>query len=403
MKSCVFLLLSFLCAGDLCAQWKKVNLPTAQDLYDIQSVGNIVYAVGNNSAIIRSADTGKGWQNLVLTIPSNLRALYFFDSLRGYVIGENARIQKTVNGGKSWTQKYIKTAAYGYDMEFQGRFGVAVGKDMMAISSSDTGNTWTVDTTFSKFKKLNSVCIMPDGNCWAVGDSGYILSKKINARKWKISKYPTGVDLNHISVIGNSTLVITGGTPDTVIVGKYYNILLISTDTGKTWQQNSIGEMKIINSAFFHNADTGFLAGSNGLISKCSSGVSNRGLQLTGSASTFNKIWFADGIGMVVGDGGALYRTSNDGGKVLAARKEELQNQLCTVYPNPGNGEFTITSEHKGYELRVFDMQGRVVHTAGDCDQIYSFTLSSSGVYTLWLQLPGYISVCKKIVVYRLN
>ncbi len=398
MKSCFVFLLTLVFFVNAHAQWKKVYIPTVKDLYDIQVVGNVAFAAGNSSALLRSDDTGKSWQNLTLTIPQNIRAVCFIDTLKGFIIGENARIQKTYNGGKTWTQKYIKTAAYGYDMSFLDKYGVAIGKDMLAISSTDTGNTWTVDTTLSKFKKLNSVCIAPDGKCWAVGDSGYILSKMVTGKKWKISKYPTKVDLNHVSFTDDGTLIIAGGMPDSAVVGKYYNILLISTDTGKTWQQNTIGEMKTINSAYFKNKDTGFLAGSNGLISKCSGGVSNRGLQLTGTASTLNKIWFSDGIGMVAGDGGALYRTDNEGGKVLAVQHPETGAPGFTVYPNPGNGEFNVFSDNQ-YDINIIDMQGKVVYSAQNCQYAHPVSLPVSGIYNVLVQFAGRPPVNTKLIV----
>ncbi len=251
MKNIQVICLLILLPSVSSAQWTKTTLSGNKDLYDVHILGSRAYIAGHNSALYRSDDSGKSWQSLVLTIPNNLRAVYFTSADTGFVIGENARIQKTVNGGNSWTQKYVRTAAYAYDIQFSGVNGIAVGKDMLAVSSNDKGENWTVDTTITIGKKLNSVCITPGGFCWAVGDSGFILNKHISRHKWDNLKYPTKVDLNNIRNIGDSVIIICGGMPDTTQVGKYLNIFLISTDSGKTWTQTTIPEMKIINTSWF--------------------------------------------------------------------------------------------------------------------------------------------------------
>lgn len=383
------------------AQWKKIFPPTSKDLYDVQIIDNKVFAVGNGSALLKSTDTGKSWKNLVLTVPANLRALWFLDSNLGFVIGENARIQKTTDGGKNWTQKYVRTASYGYDIAFQNNRGIAVGTDMLAISTVDYGENWTVDTTFSKSRKLNSVTIMPDGNCWAVGDTGYILNKNINSKKWKVIKYPTTVDLNHVSHIGNNILIITGGMPDTAIVGKFYNILLISTDTGKTWQENAISEMKIINDAYFRNEDTGFLVGSNGLISKCRNGVTGSGLQLTGSSSSLNQITFSNGIGIVVGDGGAILRTTNDGGFLLSTRSVKNNNSSVSLVPNPCIDQFSLQTDGGFSEVRVMDNEGRLIYTDTQYESGKTIKIEYPGLYTVTVNDGNGVYSVKKLVVMR--
>ena len=185
MKLYIFILTAISLPASLPAQWKKISNPSSnKDLYDVQIIGKTAYTVGQNSALLKSVDTGKSWSNISLSIPQNMRAVFFINKDTGFIVGENARIQKTMNGGSTWSQKYVRTAAYGYDIHFRGQYGIAVGKDMLAVSSNNMGETWAVDTTFISNKRLNSACILPNGQCWAVGDSGYILNKHISRRLW---------------------------------------------------------------------------------------------------------------------------------------------------------------------------------------------------------------------------
>lgn len=341
----------------LSAQWKKTTLSGNKDLYDVQIMGATAFVAGFNSALYKSTDSGKTWNSLTLSIPGNLRALYFSTADTGFVCGENARIQKTVNGGISWTQKYVRTAAYAYDIAFSGRNGLAVGKDMLAVSSRDHGETWSVDSTLKSAKKLNSVCILPGGLCWAVGDSGYMLKKHLTDQRWVLVKYPTKTDLNHIRNIGDSVLVVCGGMPDSSQAGKYRNILLISRNGGRTWEETMIPEMKTINCSWFSSPDSGFLAGSNGLICKIYDPSAQRGLQFPGTASSLNAIAFQNGIGLAIGDGGVVFRTRNNGGFGLSTAHRPAAD--LRLFPNPGQGSLHIQSTHKIKSLALSDLTGR--------------------------------------------
>ena len=295
---------------------------------------------------------------------------------------------KTKDGGKLWTQTYVKTAAYANAIYFQGQHGAAVGKDFLAVSSSDSGKSWNVDTTASKFIKLQGVTIMPNGNCWAVGDSGYLLNKKVGAKKWQISRLATNVNLTGITYIGNHTLIVVGGMPDTVNLGKFYNLMARSTDSGKTWQINNISEMRLINGLSFSHPDSGYLVGSSGLISKCNNGFSNRGLQLTGIASAFNGISINNKFGVIVGDGGTIVRTNNAGGSpLLNVSKPVLNTDVYTVYPNPSNGHFFIISQGLAFGFEIFNMQGQLVLRSDEQKSVHELELPSAGLYTIRLKL----------------
>jgi photosystem II stability/assembly factor-like uncharacterized protein len=402
MKRVLFFIGILSCVLNANAQWKKVVSPSTQDLYGVTLLKNMAYAVGNNSTLLKSKDTGKTWTKLALPTLYNLRALYFFDSLHGIITGENARMLKTKDGGKLWTQTYVKTAAYANAIYFQGQHGAAVGKDFLAVSSSDSGKTWNVDTTASKFIKLQGVTIMPNGNCWAVGDSGYLLNKKVGAKKWQINRLATNVNLTGITYIGNHTLIVVGGMPDTVNLGKFYNLMARSTDSGKTWQINNISEMRLINGLSFSHPDSGYLIGSSGLISKCNNGFSNRGLQLTGIASAFNGISINNKYGVIVGDGGTIVRTNNAGGSpLLNVLKPALNTAVYTVYPNPSNGHFFISSQALAIGFEIFNMQGQLVLRSDALKSVHELELPNAGLYTIRLKLADGASQLHTISVVK--
>lgn len=393
MKLYIFILTAISLPASLPAQWKKISNPSSnKDLYDVQIIGKTAYTVGQNSALLKSVDTGKSWSNISLSIPQNMRAVFFINKDTGFIVGENARIQKTMNGGSTWSQKYVRTAAYGYDIHFRGQYGIAVGKDMLAVSSNNMGETWAVDTTFISNKRLNSTCILPNGQCWAVGDSGYILNKHISRRLWVNKKYNSKINFNSILAISDSILIICGGMPDSATAGKFQNILLLSSNGGNSFSQSSLPEMKIPNCVYFSNSDTGFICGSNGLISKSYQALSNRGLQITGSASSLNSIFFEHNIGLSVGDGGSIYRTSNRGGYGLSVSSNREIPFL--VYPNPSTGVCAIGSFKEIENIKVYNTLGEEIPFEMNAD-LSQIRIDTKGLFMLQIQ--------SKDSVYRQN
>lgn len=362
-----------------------MSTPVTKDLYDIQVIGKIGYAAGVTGTFLKSGDSGKTWKSMSLPLPYDVRSLYFYDTSIGFVIGENARIYKTRNGGKTWTQKYVQTAAYGYGMAFQGKNGIAVGMNLLALSTTDSGETWRSDTTEFSYAKLKSACITPSGMCWAVGDSCHLLKKHLSQRRWQVMQYPYNVDLNDVLNIGDSVIIAVGGQPDTAHPGKYFNLLMRSTDSGKTFSSTGIKEMKTINSAWFRTGDTGFLVGSNGIISKCYQPFTIRGQQLSGIPSVLNKIMFDGKTGYIAGDGGTVLRTTNNGGFGLSVNALTAA-QVLRIFPNPGTGQFRLEAKQKVNRLYIFDQQGRFIDMpVVDADG--TFNVQAKGLYFIKVEL----------------
>lgn len=367
------------------AQWKKAYTGYNDDLHDIQCIDNWVFTCGQNSRFLFSKDTGKSWQKRNITFPNNLRALYFFDSLTGIVAGENARVQKTYDGGITWSQKYARTASYAYDIQFQGNNGLLVGKDLLVARSNDAGETWKVDTTLVIKQILNAVAISPGGQCWAVGDSGYILHKTLNRGKWDVTQFLGGINLTNVSVFSDSIVIISGGMPDSNQLGVHYNILLYSSDTGKTWKSTPVKEMKTIYAASFLDEDTGLIVGSNGIVSKVYHPLNQRSQQLSGVASTLNDVFINPYVAFIVGDGGTLLRSTNRGGFGLSIHAMS-KLQTHRMYPNPNTGSFNISNAQNIEKVIAVDALGKT----------YELNLQQDS-YSLPVNLKGQI----QIIVYH--
>jgi hypothetical protein len=150
--------------------------------------------------------------------------------------------------------------------------------------------------------------------------------------------------------------------------------------------------MKIPNCVYFFNSDTGFICGSNGLISKSYQALSNRGLQITGSASSLNSIFFEHNIGLSVGDGGSIYRTSNRGGYGLSVSSNREIPFL--VYPNPSAGVCAIGSFEEIENIKVYNALGEEIPFEMNAD-LSQIRIDDKGLFMLQIQ--------SKDSVYRQN
>jgi photosystem II stability/assembly factor-like uncharacterized protein len=379
------------------AQWNKIYTNNIQDLYDVQLIDGYAFAVGQTNTILKSTDAGKSWKNQFISIPTHLRALYFVDTLTGFVTGENARLFKTINGGKTWTSKFVRTAAYAYGLHFSNNNGLLVGANVLIASTNDLGETWTVDTTFNSNITLRGAGITPNGTCYAVGEKGTLLKKQVSRKKWEKINLNETIHLNEVICINDANIIIVGGMPDTSQVGKHFNRLVVSNDSGKTWQKTNVGEMKSIYSAWFKNKDTGFLGGSNGIISKSYNIQNNRGQQLSGIASDINGLSFYNKIGLAVSYGGTILRTENYGGYGLLLKNNSIKPYL--IFPQPSSGQFKLESSLEISKVSSIGPDGKTNEYRILDNYFIEISHLNSGIYTIKIELSNGQTYWEKISV----
>lgn len=369
------------------AQWNKIYTNYSQDLYDVQLIDGYAFAAGQTNTILKSTDAGKTWKSQFISIPTHLRTLFFIDTLTGFVAGENARLFKTTNGGKNWTSKFVRTAAYAYGLHFKNNYGLLVGADLLIASTNDMGETWSVDTTYNENITLRGVGITPNGTCYAVGEKGTLLKKNVTQKKWAKINLNDIIHFNEVVCVSDADIIIVAGMPDTSQVGKHYNRIITSNDSGNTWQKINVPEMKSIYSAWFKNKDTGFLGGSNGIISKSYDIQNNRGQQITGIASDINGISFYNKIGLAVSYGGTILRTENYGGYGLAINQKPIKP--FSIYPNPSNGKINLKCSTEISKISCINTEGKTIVYQILNNQQAEISLLNSGIYTLKIELKN--------------
>jgi hypothetical protein len=145
--------------------------------------------------------------------------------------------------------------------------------------------------------------------------------------------------------------------------------------------------MKSIYSAWFKNKDTGFLGGSNGIISKSYNIQNNRGQQLTGIASDINGLSFYNKIGLAVSYGGTILRTENDGGYGLSLKNNSIKPFL--IYPQPSSGNIKLESSFEISKISSISIDGKTNEYQINDNKSVEISILKSGIYTLKIELSN--------------
>ncbi len=197
--------------------WTTAATPPSGFIFGIGfSSATTGYALNNSGQLFKTTDGGNNWSTV--TSPSaNARSIYFVNSTLGIITGLNGTVLKTIDGGATWNSiappgtssatittststdasifyltdhvgKVYKSTDAGStwtvettgistalrDIKFVGQFGIAVGDNGIAISTSNGGTTWKNYTPVVT-DLLNSVYILNSEKAFAVGWNGALL------------------------------------------------------------------------------------------------------------------------------------------------------------------------------------------------------------------------------------
>lgn len=234
----------------------------------ITRFGNNIICVGQHGIIIYSDDRGKNWTQGSVPVSSDLTAVHFTSSKKGWAVGHNGVVLHTSDGGATWIKQLdgrsaakIMTEYYatnppkclpGEDAEVAHlledvkRFvqegpdkpfldvwfenetaGFIVGAFNLIFRTSDGGKSWEpwFDRTENR-KLLHMYSIRPIGkDLFIVGEQGLIL--KLDKRMGRFQKIKTPYGGSFFGIIGKPGVIIAFG-----MRGK----VLRSIDGGTSWQ-----------------------------------------------------------------------------------------------------------------------------------------------------------------------
>jgi photosystem II stability/assembly factor-like uncharacterized protein len=385
---------------------------------------SVGYADGGNGKLYKTSDAGENWN--VVNDSSSGGSLYFIDDMTGFNAGP--KLMKTTDGGVHWNELNTGVSAYAFrDVYFvNNNLGFATYSDFSTgdgvIKTTDGGMTWD-SLTFKNNKHDKQYVYFADENLGFVSGYSTLYRTTDGGDNWDTLTVASGSTPGYYEE-SNSNVTFINST--TGFFGRKGHIFK-TIDRGDTWTDAPIDNHTMPTQIQFVSDSIGYFISATDtfgvhshILYKTTDG-GNSWLDLTNELPTAGiwSLFFSDeNTGYLAGSTGILKTTS--GGETITSVKEIYNAsipsgyKLYQNYPNPFNPTTKIkysiprvgTSLMKFVQLKVYDILGREVKTLvnkeqqpGNYEIEFNASIFSSGVYFYQLKVDNLINTKKMILL----
>ncbi len=401
------------------------------------------------------------WQKLPNPTNHTLSRVYFIDSLRGWITGQNGVLMQTTDGGTKWKQQisgttgevpdlFVRTELdlwaleYIYPVDDTSWFGTHI------LHSTNGGESWSIQRFDSAI--FRTIMFQDSLTGFMGGSYGRIVKTTDGGVNW----YTVSDSATHkfpiytIRFFSREYGYAVGGQLE--IAG----IIWRTTDGGETWRSRIVSGDPVFNIHYFDSshvltsmgdidqAGAGFLRTEDGGETWSFENTTIWGEPTTFAYRTESEGWVPMGIagmclktidegrtwqqivlpqqipvydisfpdqrtGFMVGHKGALYKFNSSVLSVRQQSQNPVSLSLFQNFPNPFNGETVIKyhlSDPSTVKLEIFDAVGRSMEILLDEVQIrgghtvrWDSKQLSSGMYFYRLSVNGLLTQKKMILL----
>ena len=399
--------------------------------------------VGGSGIVFTSADNGSNW---IDNFPGKkgtqeISSIKFLNKNYGFAAA-GSQVLKTTNGGLNWSilnTPAIHSELTSISLVDSNIIYVADGSDIGSdiIKSTNGGNNWVVQYPNIATHFLSSVYFINPDTGFYCGNN--VLSKTTNGGiNW--NSYGINGFLNSISFVDNNTGFLIGGdysyktvdggnswfsipvrvnsvffvNSQTGYVAWAYMKIQKTTNGGSSWiTQTSISEAWRFYEIHFINEQTGYAVGDFGVIAKTTNGGNNWINQNSPTNNTLLSVYVTDtNECFIAGINNAILKTTTGGNLVGIKSINDLipaKFSLYQNYPNPFNPQTKIKfiiSKQSFAKLIIYDILGREVATLVNEELkpgTYSFDWDgsnyASGIYFYQLAAGDYVQTKKMVLL----
>ncbi len=278
-----------------------------------------------------------GWSVLKTGGEDDFISVYFTDSKRGFVAGDNGHFIFTTDGGKTWQKQFVYTTENINEIYFRNsREGYVVAGKKLFITD-DGGKSWKEEIIFNQadFKDGTPEFLSVR---FADKNRGIIVGSVLNqsdrvvdslgmrtdngGKSWSRINVPSKNELYHLDFANSNRGWIVGDL----------GLILITNDGGLNWQIQNSKTRKALYNVDFRDSNNGFAVGADGTILRTESSGELWEVVKTSFPSTFLRVNFAsDKEGWIVGHKGAVLRTS-DNGRTWVKQESRTENSLYGLF-----------------------------------------------------------------------
>lgn len=193
-----------------------VIAPMAQHslLTKLTRAGSQMVAVGSRGHILLSSD-GKTWQQVAVPVDVLLTSAFFLDERLGWVVGHDAAVLHTTDGGRTWALQHFNAEKNEplLDVIFlDAQNGFAIGAYGLFLQTRDGGASWTplASPVAEAAVHLNSIAKLADGTLLIVGEAGMIGYSADQGATWAKLPSPYESSLFAVLPVGGKGAIIGG-------------------------------------------------------------------------------------------------------------------------------------------------------------------------------------------------
>lgn len=351
------------------SSWVSQTSGVNADLYDIQFLNaNTGFASGENGTLLRTTNSGLFWNQLQTNISERIARIAFIDVNTGWILtqGNPGAIIKTTNGGMNFsTQNNINSSPNDLiDINVIDFNNVYVSTFSIIRKTTDGGSTWTNTNPVSGYSRISFLNSLTG---YALTTDGFVCRTSNGGVNWSV---------NFIQNLTNQAVLMTFYNNSTGYITDKSQRLYKTNNGGNNWQSFTIvnNTSYDILRGFFYDLNTGWITSyapdsNRGLVYKTFNGGVNWGQQYVGTDQQIRAINFIDAnTGWIAGYNGIIYKTTNGGGDPIGI--QQISNEvpknynLSQNFPNPFNPQTSISFElsHKSFvKLIVYDLTGKEI------------------------------------------
>ncbi|WP_229239750.1 YCF48-related protein [Echinicola soli] len=327
--------------------WTSVEPGITADISTLFFPSNDRGYLGTSSgAIYKTSDGGQTWQPLASSINTPINDLCFTNDTTGYAVGDEGVILKTIDAGDNWafiqsgTNYDYKRVAFNRDSPDT---GIIVGEAGTVLFTNNAGLTFAIRNSRT-VEDINNIAYKQSTNTvFAVADAGTILRSTNSGSSWTSLFTGNPKDFLATDFVSDSRGYIAGKEAvilrttnsgnsfadysrplttdfhDIAFVSSAFGYvvgndgtILNTTNSGGSWTALNPNTEKDLFGLYFSDADTGYIVGEDGYLAK----TENRGINWTTinagdkSFDFYDVDFFQDGSGIIVGEGGRVFRNS---------------------------------------------------------------------------------------------
>jgi photosystem II stability/assembly factor-like uncharacterized protein len=260
-----------------------------------------------------------GWVPFkISTGGADLNTVYFLDSRRGWVGGDNGYLTRTDDGGQSWVRQTVGTTAAINDIYFRDKEAGFLLAGNAIFITRDNGTGWTQSRVFlpEEFEgadvELYSVRFSSKKKGWVVGSiskrervvDSILVYTDDGGETWRRQRAPSRTELIHIDFVSDKRgwIVGEGGT------------ILFTRDAGASWTRQNVKTNRTLYHVDFRDDKKGWVVGERGTLLRTTDGGETWTETPTNVGTTLLSIKFpSEDEGWAVGRGGVILRSSDEG------------------------------------------------------------------------------------------